>query len=372
VARKRGNGEGGISRRKDGRWEARYYVDTPDGRKRKTIYARTRKEVAEKLARALTEQQEASPAFVPTSITVSEFFAQYDEVAKHTMKRRGFETYHDIARLHLLPALGSWKLEDLTREYVQRVYSQKRDAGLSAARVRRIHGVLASALNLAVRWRLIDRNVCEEVSPPRVPPPEIRPLNQEEAKRFLAAAEGDRYHALYVLGVTSGARIGELGGLFYSDLDLLHRVMRVQRALITGRGGQTFEPPKTSNSRRSIGLPKRAVGALERHRERQAAEGFPVEGDVLVFTNKVGKPINPSHLLCRSFKPLLKRADLPDTTFHAATRHTFCCLSLLQGVNAKSVSLAMGHSSVAFTLSRYASYIPDYGDTADGMDAALE
>ncbi len=91
-----------------------------------------------------------------------------------------------------------------------------------------------------------------------------------------------------------------------------------------------------------------------------------------MFTNKVGKPINPSHLLCRSFKPLLKRADLPDTTFHAATRHTFCCLSLLQGVNAKSVSLAMGHSSVAFTLSRYASYIPDYGDTADGMDAALE
>jgi integrase len=371
VARKRGNGEGGISRRKDGRWEARYYVNNPDGRKRRTLYAKTRKEVAEKLAKVITEQK-TSPTFVPTNITVGKFFAQYENAVKHTMKRRSFETYRDIARLHLLPAFGDSKLKHLAREHVQLMYSQKRDAGLSAARVRRIHGVLTSALNLAVRWRLIDHNICKEVSPPRVPPPEIRAFSQEEAKRFLVAAEGDRYYALYVVGITSGARMGELGGLFYSDLDLPRRVMRIQRALITGRGGQTFEPPKTSNSRRSIGLTKRAVEALECHRERQAAEGSPVESDALVFTNTVGKPINPSHLLCRSFKPILKRAALPDTTFHAATRHTFCCLSLQQGTNAKSVSLAMGHSSVAFTLSRYASYIPNYGDTADGMDAALE
>ncbi|MCA1727921.1 MAG: site-specific integrase [Actinobacteria bacterium] len=370
MARKRGNGEGGISRRKDGRWEARYYADTLEGCKRKTIYAKTRKEVAEKLAKVMTEQK-ALPALVPTNITVDEFFVQYEDAVKHTMKRRSFETYRDIARLHLLPAFGASKLKNLTREHVQRMYSQKCDAGLSAARVRRIHGVLSSALNLAVRWRLIDHNVCKEVSPPRVPLPEIRPFSQEEAKRFLAAAKGDRYHALYVLGVTSGARIGELGGLFWSDLDLPRRVMRIQRALITGRGGQTFEPPKTSNSRRSIGLAKCAVEALEHHRERQDAEGFPIEDDALVFTNMVGKPVNPSHLLCRSFKPILKRVGLPDTTFHAATRHTFCCLSLHQGVNAKSVSLAMGHSSVAFTLSRYASYIPNYGDTADGMDVAL-
>ena len=114
------------------------------------------------------------------------------------MKRRSLETYRDIARLHLLPAFGNKKLKDLTREHVQRMYSQKRDAGLSAARVRQIHGVLSSALNHALQWRLIDHFLCKEVSPPRVPAPEIRPLNREEAKRFLTAAQGDRYHALYV------------------------------------------------------------------------------------------------------------------------------------------------------------------------------
>jgi integrase len=151
---------------------------------------------------------------VATAITVREFFAHYDNAVRDTMKRRSLETYRDIARLHLLPAFGSKKLKDLTREHIQRLYSRKRDAGLSAARVRRIHGVLSSALNHALRWHLIDRNMCKEVvSPPRVPAPVIRPFNAEEAKSFLAAAQGDRFHALYVLGLTTGARIGELGAI---------------------------------------------------------------------------------------------------------------------------------------------------------------
>jgi integrase len=140
---------------------------------------------------------------VPTKITVAEFLAQYEDAVRDTMRRRSFETCHDIARLHLLPEFGTLNLSDLTRAYVQRLYSQKRDVGLSAARVRRIHGVLSSALNTAVRWRLIDHNVCKEVSPPRVPPPEICPLSLEEAKRFIAGADSDRYEALFVLGLTT-------------------------------------------------------------------------------------------------------------------------------------------------------------------------
>ncbi len=287
------------------------------------------------------------------------------------MKRRSFETYQDIARLHLIPDLGDTKLKKLTRAQVQRMYSQKGSAGLSAARIRRIHGVLSSALNYAVKWRLIEHNVCKEVSPPRVNSPVIRPLSSEEARRFLKTARTDRFYALYVLAITTGARMGELGGLFWSDIDPEHRALRIQRSLITGRGGQSLEPPKTGNSLRTIGLSNRALEALEGHRKQRGNEGHPTQGDTLVFVNTAGKPINPSHITSRSFKPILKRAELPNTTFHAATRHTFCCLALQQGVNAKTISMAMGHSSVAFTLQRYAAFIPNYGDTADAMDSVL-
>jgi integrase len=367
VARKNGNGEGSRPRKRpDGRWEARYWSE---GRRR-SVYGKTRREAADKLAKAVAAAEESPVAFVPVNITVGEFLAQYEDAVRDTMKRRSFETYLDIARLHLMPAFGDGRLKDLTRERVQRLYARKRDEGLSAARVRRIHGVLSSALNHAVRWRLLEHNVCKEVSPPRVPPPEIRPLSLDEAKRFLTAAEGERYEALYVLGLTSGMRLGELGGVFWSDVDLTRRVLHIQRSLITGHGRQTLESPKTPGSRRSIVLTAKAVDTLLLHRERQQVGGYPVEGDALLFTNRAGKPINPSHLLSRSFKPLLKRAGLPDTTFHAATRHTCCCILLMQGVNPKAVSLQLGHSSVAFTLQKYAHFLPGLGDNG-AMDAAL-
>jgi integrase len=367
AEKKRGNGEGSKPRKRpDGRWEARYYSHG----KRKTVYGKTRKEVAGKLAAALATKDQP-PAFEPTTIPVREFFEQYDEVAQDTMKRRSYETYQSIARKHLLPAFGSMKLADLDRKQIQRMYARKRDSGLSPARIRRIHGVLSAALNTAVRWRLVERNVCKEVSPPRVPAPEIRPLSLEEAQRFLAAAATDRLEALYVLGLTSGARWGELTGLYWSDLDLERRVMYIQRSLIKGRGGYSFDTPKTKTSRRNVGLARRAVEALQRHKERQRAAELSVEGDTLVFTNGIGNPVSHSHFRRNHFKPLLKRAGLPDTTFHAATRHTCTCILLLEGVNPKSVAMQMGWSSVAFMLETYARFLPGWGDNG-AMDAALD
>jgi integrase len=214
VAKKNANGEGSRPRKRaDGRWEARYWREG----KRCSVYGKTRKEVADKLAEALAEKGE-TPVFVSVNITVAEFLGQYEDTVRDSMKRRSLETYQSIAKVHLLPAFGDIKLRDLRREQVQRMYSDKRDGGLSAARVRRIHGVLSSALNQALRWSLIEHNVSKEVTPPRVPAPEIRPFSRDEARRFLEATESDRFHALYVLGLTSGMRLGEI------RLRLLRRV----------------------------------------------------------------------------------------------------------------------------------------------------
>src|SRR5215217_9760504 len=56
VSKKRGNGEVSITKRKDGRWEARYTIHTSAGPKRRTLYGRTRQEVAGKLAHALSDR----------------------------------------------------------------------------------------------------------------------------------------------------------------------------------------------------------------------------------------------------------------------------------------------------------------------------
>lgn len=102
MARKNGNGEGSRPReRADGRWEARYWV----GGKRRSVYGSTRKEAADKLAKAIANNAEPRATLVATNITVREFFAQYDEVVRNTMKRRSLETYRGIRE----------NLEDLRR-----------------------------------------------------------------------------------------------------------------------------------------------------------------------------------------------------------------------------------------------------------------
>jgi integrase len=134
-----------VRERADGRKEIRETIDGV----RRSFYGKTKTEVRQKYREALAHKGDV-PGFMPSTITVREFFGQYDEVARDTMKRRSLETYRGIARKHLLPALGSAKLSELDRERVQRLYSRKRDAELSPARIRRIHGVLSSALNMAV------------------------------------------------------------------------------------------------------------------------------------------------------------------------------------------------------------------------------
>lgn len=118
-----------------------------------------------------------------------------------------------MVRLHLVPALGTTRLDRLNALQLQSLYSSKLDSGLSARTVRMIHTTLHKALKQAVKWSLIPRNVTEAVDPPREQKTEISPLNEGEVRKLLEAVRGDKLEALYVLAITTGMRSGELLGL---------------------------------------------------------------------------------------------------------------------------------------------------------------
>jgi integrase len=112
---KRGNGEGSIRRRKDGRYEGRY---TDEAGRQRSVYGKTRKESVARLVAAMKDSQQS----IQIPMTIRAFLDEYDAVALDTMRRRGYETYHDIARLHVLPEIGDMRLSDLTRESIQALY----------------------------------------------------------------------------------------------------------------------------------------------------------------------------------------------------------------------------------------------------------
>jgi integrase len=132
---------------------------------------------------------------------------------------------------------------------------------------------------------------------------------------------------------------------------------------------------KTRRGRRQINLTPRAVNALKAHRKYQLEERMRLAGLYedrdLIFTTSVGTPINPENLVKRSFKPLLKKAGLPEIRFHDL-RHTCATLLLGRGVHPKIAQELLGHATIAMTLDTYSLYLPSMGNQASGaMEEAL-
>ena len=176
------------------------------------------------------------------------------------------------------------------------------------------------------------------------------------------AAKGDRLEALYILAVTTGLRQGELLGLKWDDIDLEVGTLQVRRTLTTAKGGPILSAPKTKSTRRTVRLSQTALEALRSHLERQLGEDIDRAGDLwrengLIFASESGSPLSRQHITARRFKPLLKRAGLPEIRFHDL-RHTCATLLLSKNVNPKVVSEMLGHASIAITLDTYSLVLP--------------
>ena len=138
-------------------------------------------------------------------------------------------------------------------------------AGAGVMTVRQAHGLLRNALGEAERLELVTRNVARLVRPPSPPARKVRALEFEEARRLLAAAEGERLEPLVVLALTTGLRRAELLGLRWEDVDLGRGVVRVERTLLRIEGRLVFARPKSETSDRTVPVPPTAVAALREH-----------------------------------------------------------------------------------------------------------
>jgi integrase len=374
-----GNGTGTVypRRNKEGKitgYRGSYF--TADGRRR-YVSAKTKTEARRVLRQAMADA-DGGFIFDADNLKVGEYLDRWlSDSVSDTVKATTFERYEQITRLHLKPTLGRVKLKALTPAHVRSVYWQKLEEGSSARTVRYVHTTLHKAPKQAVMDGLIPRNATEAVRPPQPSREEMHPLTPEQAKLLLQVAHetGDRLEALYVLAIHTGLRQGELLGLKWDDVDLEDGSLQVRRTLTITKNGPVFTFPKTASSRRSVKLNSKATEALRSHLERQLGEIDKIGSlwceNGLIFASETGEPLNRHNLTRRSFKPLLKRAELPEIRFHDL-RHTCATLLLTRNVNPKIVSEMLGHSSIAITLDTYSHVLPNMRDqAAAAMEEAL-
>lgn len=377
MPKTRANGEGNIRKRKDGRYEVRITlgIDFSTGKPRRiSKYASTQEE-AVKILHELSFTNDHSPkTFQP--VKLGEWLDTCLQVyMKNTIKQSTYLSYESYARLYFKPTLGDMYIRDLTPRLLQQYYNYLYEQGiLSPKSISNLNLFLHRALSYALAEGYITMNPAETVAIPRREKPQIEILTRDEQFALMNASYGHRYGVFVRLVLFTGLRLGELLGLRWEDIDFTGGLLYVKRTLNRlnkiDRPIDSNEPtteiviqsPKSPNSIRSVPLLPMVVNDLLMWREVQkqdavdSADTYADSG--MIVTNPFGGIVEP-----RTFKDyynqILNLAGLKHFTFHAL-RHTFASRALEEGMDAKTLSVILGHSSVAFTLDRYAHVLVDH------------
>jgi len=295
--------------------------------------------------------------------TLAEFAAAWLDELHGPLAPITLESYERGARLHLLPAVGDLRLDRLTPQRLQRLYADLAAAGVGARTIQLVHVFAHRLLRDAMRWGHVARNVADLVDRPQAAKPAKRALSPAEARRFVAALQGDPLEALCLLAVCTGLRQGELLALHWSDVDWEGTTLAVRRSLTRPIGaGFVEKDPKSPAGTRTLPLPAVALEALRRHRARQnearLAAGPRWEDRDLVFCNSRGRPWERQNLYRRAWQPFLDRARVGRLTFHEL-RHSAATLLLGLGVPPHEVQGILGHADPRTTLGIYAHTVPE-------------
>ncbi len=363
---KRNNGEGTITKRKDGRWEGRYYTgEVVNGKRvRKNVLAKTKAECKEKLNKAISDNAnrmriiERCDFLTNPEPTLEEWsriwFESFCTASVKEYTRNSYQNYFDR---YILPNLGGMKIKDIStvscQQFLMKMYTsgrtrnvEKKGKGLSAKTVKDIKIALQTCLQKAEDEGLIESNPCRKVQLPKEAPKEMQTLKANELGAFLQETKDSGCYEFYILEITTGLRLGEILALTWDDLDIKNKTISVNKQIQRINGELVVSRPKTDASIRKISLCDECFNQLILLRSRQRLD------TKLIFPSPITGGLRDPSSVTRKLHRMQKRAGVPQIRFHDL-RHSFATLSLEQGMDIKTVSHMLGHTDAGFTMNTY-------------------
>ena len=303
-------------------------VDPLTGRERRRWHpAGDSRDGAELLARRLEVEPRRDGRTRATSTRLGRFLTDtwLPRKRAHVRATTAYR-YEWMIEHYLVPHLGDVALDSLRTEHLDDLYEHLLTAGgrrgqsLAGKTVHEAHLIVRNALDLALRRRLVDRNVALAVHSPRRRSGGsvvARVWSATELASFLSQANGQRLYPALHLTAHTGMRRGEVAGLRWNDLDLAVRRISVRRTIQSVAGNPTEFGAKTRTSRRCIDIDAGTAAVLQQWQRRLLADGLPHGPDDWMFCNTTGRHVNPESI-SQLFVRLVERSDLPRIRFHTA------------------------------------------------------
>lgn len=363
--KRRASGEGNIRKHSNGLWEGRYTDGrTPENGKQnqKSVYAKTQKEVKEKLFEAISNLKNNCYNLQNSKIKLSECLDTWLKEYTTDLKPFTLASYTQHINKNIKPYLGAVRLRDFTTLQIQRLYNSlyngdKNRKPLSAKTIKNLHGVLHKALNQALELKMINDNPSSICKLPKAIKKEIKPLDADNISVFIKAIKENRFEILYLVTMFTGMRQGEILGLKWECVDFKNGVIKIDKQLQKEKkpGGKYFFSSLKNNKSREITPAPYVMELLKKQRtnqiENRLKAGSIWEDTSLVFTDEIGKNL-PSITVYKEFKRIAPKIAMPHLRFHDL-RHTYAVLSLKNGDNLKVIQENLGHHDASFTLNIY-------------------
>lgn len=401
---KKSNGSGGIRfRAKQKKWEARYTAgfSTTTGKAiRKSIYANTEKEVRLKLNAVLQSLDDGSYC-EPQKLTLVSYLQSFlQDYCRNTISASTYTAYESYIR-HIKPYFGKAKLQDIRPEQIQKFLNYKlahdrldgKPGGNSPKTVLNIKNFMHSAFQQACIYGLINKNVVALAKTPKQVKPEMRVLTENEQSNLLKAAMGDRNGSPIVIGLLTGARVGEILALKLDDVVLSGNdpVLHIRSSMKRSYKNGLLKPDdeiisdkednktvlvrgstKTYTSKRSIPLIPEAVEEIQKQLSRRdediARAGCAYVDKGFLFANALGMPYDQRTysdtldriLLQAGVRKKIKRGTKELTVGFHTFRHTFASMALAKGMDILVLSQILGHAQPSTTLNKYGHVLPNH------------
>ena len=250
---KRRRGDGSVSKRRDGRFEAAAYVHTPNGIKRVRRCTRTRSEAEA----ALVELRNLNSSGLMTDTRqqkLGEYLDYWLSTNKATLRSSTYQSYEPIVRLYLKPGLGNKPIAKLRVTEVQSFLDEQLRSGASIRTIQKQRLVLSAALKRAEQEELLVRNVARLARIPQYHPKEIIPWSEAQLKQFLSFAKNDPLYPVFVLLAFYGLRTSEALGLTWQNVDIENKVVHIRQQLLYNDRTFQYAVLKTRAGKRDLPL----------------------------------------------------------------------------------------------------------------------
>ena len=350
-----------IYKRKDGRWEGRYIKghDIKGKAQYGYVYGRTYSEVKLSLKNSQSRILSLEGSTLKSSVSYESILISWLESQRLNIKESTYARYHQIVYTHLIPDIGSVKIERMTTKLVENYLSQLIESGridgtggLSSKTTGDILAIIKSTVEYAKYNNYPLQCKLDKVSV-KQHKEEMRVLSVEEQQKLtvILLDDTDLIKFGVLLSLYTGIRIGELCALKWGNLSISDGVLSVRETMqrikdtsnhSVSKTKIVVTEPKSKCSVRDIPLPEFIISI---------AKDFQSNNSSYVLTGEKNRYVEPRTMQNR-FKSLLKESQISDANYHAL-RHTFATRCIEVGFELKTLSEILGHSNVNITLNRY-------------------